>query len=148
MIATTTNNTEYLIDDDIFNEVDRLKPYYDKSNGYIFILINGKKLYMHRYLLLAKKGEIVDHINRDKLDNRCSNLRITTHSRNNYNRNVVNNEMRGIYYDKYGSRWRACISTNNKTLKLGSFKTIEEAKKAYNKKAIDIYGSLAVLHLL
>lgn len=38
--------------------------------------------YMHRVIMDAKKGEEVDHINRDPLDNRRSNLRICSRSEN------------------------------------------------------------------
>lgn len=96
----------------------------------------------------AKKGEIIDHINGNKTDNRLSNLRKVTKSLNNYNRLNHNKLGRGIYFDKYGQRYRAVISHNNKTEKLGSFKNIDDAKKAYNKRAVEIYGDSALIHAM
>lgn len=115
-------------------------------DGYYRVYVNGVNHYLHRYIIGAKKGEIVDHIDRDIMNNRRDNLRIVTKSLNNYNRCSRNKLGKGIYFDKYGDRYRACISHNNKTLKLGSFKDINKAKEAYNKKAIEIYGSDAFVH--
>lgn len=123
------------------------KIYFDSSVGYYKIYVGKNKFaYLHRYILNAKKGEIVDHINRNKKDNRRENLRICSKQLNNYNREVKNILGRGIYYDKYGKRYRACISCKNKNLKLGSFKSLIDAKKAYNLKAIEFYGKDAYQH--
>ena len=50
-----------------------------RSNG------KSKKIRMHRLIIGATQGEVVDHINRNRLDNRKSNLRIVTYSENNIN---------------------------------------------------------------
>ena len=133
-----------LLDDDF----EFLRPFikYDKSNGYWRLHKWGKRVYIHRFVLDAKKGEIVNHINRNKSDNRRSNLRIASHKLNSYNCNVENPLGRGIYFDKHGNRFRACISHNNKTLKLGSFKSARDAKIAYNQKAKEMYGDDAYQH--
>jgi hypothetical protein len=121
----------------------------DKSTGYYRILLgNNKYIYLHRYIMNAKKGDIIDHIDRYKNNNQRCNLRFVTFSENNYNREVKNNLGRGIYFDKSGNRFRACISFKNKTLKLGSFKDIEKAKIAYNIKAKEIHGDSAFQHLI
>lgn len=125
-----------------------LKLRYDKSNGYYRVTINRKYQYLHRFLLGAKKGDVVDHIDRNKHNNLRENLRIVTISLNNYNRDTKNKLGRGIYFDNHGNRYRACISHNNKTIKLGSFKDILDAKKAYNTKALEIHGDNAELHAI
>jgi len=123
--------------------------YLSEKNGYVRVSLVGKNyVYLHRLIIGAKKGEIVDHINRDKLDNRRLNLRIVSASLNLYNKEIKNKLGRGVYFDKAGNRYRACISHNNKTLKLGSFKTVDDAKEAYNKKAKEIYGKDAYQHEL
>jgi len=125
----------------------KYKVYYDKSNGYYRVRGKGSGyIYLHRLILGATKGQIVDHKNRNKHDNRRENLRIVSHKLNNYNQKVKNPLGRGIYFDKFGNRFRACLSDKNKTLKLGSFKTINEAKIAYNKKALEMYGVNAFQH--
>ena len=135
------NDIEILLNDNIDLDITKIR--YDKSNGYA--KINGK--YLHRLIINAKNGEIVDHINRNKLDNRIENLRIVNKSLNNYNKEINNLLGRGIYFDKAGNRFRACISYQNKTEKLGSFKSIDKAKESYNKRAIEIYGNNAILHI-
>ena len=123
------------------------KVYKCKSNGYYRVVENGGGyIYLHRLISNAKKGDIVDHINRDKTDNRRENLRVVSKSLNNYNRDSKNNLGKGIYYDKCGERYRACISINNKTLKLGSSKDINVVKELYNKKAFELYGKDAYQH--
>jgi hypothetical protein len=99
-------------------------------------------------LIGAKKGEIVDHINRNKLDNRLSNLRLVSAKLNCYNRTIKERQVKGVHYDKCGNRYRACISDANVTKKLGSFKTIIDAKIAYNKAAKEMYGENAFQHIV
>ena len=97
------------------------------TNGYL--RKTDKSEYLHQFIMGKKDGLVCDHINRNKLDNRKSNLRLVTHLVNGLNKDSVINA-KGIYFDKYGKRYRACISVNNKTLKLGSFKTEAEAIEA------------------
>jgi len=128
------------------NRVAGHRIYFDKQSGYSKIVVNGERIYLHRFITNAKKGQIVDHINRDRNDNRRENLRIVSRATNNYNKTVSNSLGRGIYFDKYGNRYRACLSFKNKTIKLGSFKDLKSAKIAYNKKAFELHGSDAFQH--
>lgn len=67
--------------------VSRKNMGYALRNSYPVDRKHPVKIYMHRILVGAKKGEIVDHINRNTLDNRRSNLRIVdrgTNVRNSY----------------------------------------------------------------
>lgn len=127
--------------------LEKHKVYFDKSIGY-FRICKSKSSLLHRVIMNAKKGDIVDHINRDTTDNRRCNLRLVSKSLNNYNRDSKNKLGRGIYFDKFGNRYRACISVNNKTLKLGSSKDINVVKDLYNKKALEIYGNDAFQHII
>lgn len=95
--------------------------------GYARATINYKQISMHRLIMGAKKGEEVDHINHNKLDNRRCNLRFVTRSENMYNQK---NPERGIIYYKKENRWRARIHVNGKQKWLGSFKRREDAIKA------------------
>ena len=122
---------------------------FDKNSGYFRVYLGkGEYTYLHRLIVNAQKGDIVDHIDRNRQNNTRENLRIVTSATNNYNREVKNKLGRGIYFDKFGNRFRACISHENKTLKLGSFKTLIEAKEAYNKKAVELRGDDAYLHVI
>ena len=75
-----------------------------KENGYIHIIIDGKNYYVHRLVAEAfipnPDGKpTVDHINRDRADNRVENLRWATHKEQNENSSLV------IGRINYGVRW-------------------------------------------
>lgn len=95
---------------------------------------DGKKILLHR-LVLGYNGKLdVDHINGNGLDNRKSNLRVVTHSKNISNQR---NPMAGIFRVKSG-RFRASICHNYKTIYIGTYDTKEEAIAERNKKALEL----------
>ena len=86
-IITTSKGEEILVDDDKYYD---LKQYtWRVTNNYA--QSNGSDIYMHRYLMNAKEGELVDHINHDPIDNRLSNLRINTIGANAHNKTKLGN---------------------------------------------------------
>lgn len=96
----------------------------------------GKKqahFYIHRYLMAARKGIQVDHINHNTLDNRKSNLRLVTAAQNAQNKNGARKDstsgLRGVTWSERDKRWRAQITLNRKAIHLGSFKDKEEANR-------------------
>lgn len=70
--------------------------------------------------------EQLDHINRNRSDNRIENLRMVTNQQNQFNR-----EPKGYFYHKVQKQYRAAIRVNGKLIDLGGFKTKEEAIKRY-----------------
>jgi len=100
---------------------------------------------LHRVIAGANHGQIVDHINRDILDNRRSNLRICTHSENVVNRGAAKNSaagFRGVV--PVAQRFRAQISMNGRYHHLGYFNTAQDAAHAYNKAAASLHGDFAI----
>lgn len=87
-----------------------------------FYNVDGKRhaLLMHRLILGAKKGFVVDHINHNTLDNRRSNIRICTHGenmRNSKTRKNSNSGVRNVMFESVGGgkkRWRASIRVDGK----------------------------------
>lgn len=99
--------------------------------------------YMHRQIMKPNKGEYIDHINGNKLDNRRANLRICTQSVNGLNRKGINKNntsgVRGVYYDKARGLYSAEIMVNRKKIYIGRYEKIDEAKRA-RQKAEDLYA--------
>lgn len=106
------------------------------KDGYAIIAIKRVNTGLHRVIMNAPKGTIVDHINRDKLDNRKCNLRLVTHKQNS-----ANKKAKGAYYYE-GMGWKTHYYDNvtKKTVHLGYFKTKEEAQEVYQKKHIEMHG--------
>lgn len=93
------------------------------ENGYAIGKCNGKNKRLHRIIMGEKLGFDIDHINRNRLDNRKENLRFVTRSQNNFNRAGI----RGITRKKNGT-WHARITINRKIILLGTHKTKELAE--------------------
>lgn len=75
------------------------------------------------------KNNTIDHINRDSLDNRISNLRVATMKEQILNRIFKNTK--GYCWDKVINKWKSYIHINGTKKHLGYFDTEEEASKAY-----------------
>lgn len=120
-----------------------------KTNvGYITIKIDYIEYTAHRLAWLYTYGKwpkyILDHINRNPLDNSISNLREATISQNGANSKLpINNTSgyRGI--TKVGKSWQAQISYNSKTIYLGRYRSKEEAYAAYSKKRQELFHEFA-----
>lgn len=95
---------------------------------------------MHR-LIMQPGDKEVDHANGDKLDNRRANLRYCTRSQNNANRPHTIGKYKGVRFSK--NAWQAEIKKNKKYIYIGRFKEIKDAAKAYDKKAIELFGDFA-----
>lgn len=139
-------DTEVLVDDNVWHKFSKVGWNINKD-GYI----QGYRSFgkMHRYLMDAKEGEIVDHINNIRHDNRVSNLRIVSFVDNSHNKVKKANtssQYIGVSFFKRDKKWRATISYNHKKYHLGSFDNEEDAAKAYNEKANELYGESANLN--
>lgn len=108
----------------------------------------GKTVLMHRLMMDAQPGEIVDHINGDGLDNRRSNLRICTPLQNGRNSKGVNktSAYKGVYAARHGKPWVATIKVNGRTIHLGKFLNEIDAASAYDSAAKHHFGEFARLN--
>ena len=112
--------------------------------GYAHGKINGRLARFHRHLLNFPK-KIVDHINRDKLDNRKNNLRLCSPTENSRNISIAKNNTSGVTGVKktiHGT-WNASIMVDRKGIHLGNFKTLEEAKEARIKAELKYFGEFS-----
>lgn len=114
---------------------------------YILIYLNGYQYYAHRLAWLYVYGYMpkeIDHINRDKCDNRISNLRSCNragNSRNQKRRATKEGLPRGV--QRKGSRYAAKITCNYVQHYLGRFDSPIEASKAYQSKRKELFGEFA-----
>lgn len=112
------------------------------KKGYRRISIDAKTYPAHRLAWLYVYGVYpdteMDHINRNRDDNRISNLRVANRFVNTQNTNGRKDNVsghRGVGWHKISARWRARINVNNKCVNLGSFLSFEEAVAAYQQAA-------------
>jgi len=145
-----------LVDDDDYEWLSQWKWYAanDRTNVYVQRaerLDNGKQrtIRMHRLILGVGKGIVVDHIDRDGLNNQRSNLRIATPQQNTWNRRKFRSNtsgFRGVAWDSSNQKWKAKININGKPTHLGLFDTPEEAAWMYDHAARIHYGEFASLN--
>jgi hypothetical protein len=136
-----------LIDKEDFERVSKHSWCFDSSNGYPVSRIDYKRVRLHRFILNPKDNEFVDHINRNKLDNRKKNLRICNSFESIRNRGLSKNNTSGYKgVTKVGNKWRAQLSLNYKFIDLGMFLTAKEAAKFYNNKVKEIHKGYAYIN--
>ena len=90
---------------------------------------------MHRIIMMASSDVVVDHKNRNGLDNQKLNLRVCSRSENLRNRKMNRNNksgFKGVHYDATRRKhFRAEISVDGVKIRLGSFLSAQEAHDAY-----------------
>ena len=160
---------EILLDDEDYEWITDLKYWHfvgKKNYANYLTLPHNKKhqgmiIYLHRLILLAQEGYDklwdrgfqIDHIDRNPLNNQKSKLRIVTRSENCLNRDnknyfgsmkfsLKNKNFRGVkvFTDKRNKKFYTQIVAYCKGKYLGTFKTKEEAAKAWDIEALKIYG--------
>ena len=121
-----------------------VKTKYQFYAGRTLILVGEQTMqFMHRLILSAEKGEEVDHINRNSLDNRRENIKICTRSENNRNRQVFGtSKYRGVCWNKGSKKWASYLVTEYEKFYLGLFKEEKDASDAFNKKYKEIHGKM------
>jgi len=115
--------------------------------GYAASIINGKSVYMHRLLLTPPAKHYVDHIDRNRLNNARSNLRIVTPTQslmNQSKRKNVTSSFRGVAFIQ--GKWSARIKVNGQEIPIGRFRTQKAAAEAYNQAAVQHFGEYAALN--
>jgi hypothetical protein len=125
--------------------------FYLAKHGYY---MNKPLGYQHRLMAKAfipnpSGHRYVDHINRDKTDNRIENLRWCLQSQNMGNvckRKNVTSQFKGVHWVAERQRWKAALTYRGKAHNLGRFINEEDAARAYNKKAVEIFGNFANLN--
>lgn len=116
-------------------------------SGYANARISGKTVLIHKMLMV--EAIIVDHINRNRLDNRMSNLRYVTTSQNSMNSGLRKNNksgVRGVCWNEHAGKWCVQIGINGCYSYFGLFSNIEDAKEVRERLEIDLYGEYSPLY--
>lgn len=137
-----------LIDDEDFEKASKYKWY--NSIGYARSVKwdskNKKMIFtqMHNLIMNPSKNMQVDHINRDRLDNRRENLRIVTRQQNQWNKKKTKGTSiyKGVNWHKQTQKWTSQI----KRRVIGDFQNERHAAMAYDIFAKELYGEFAYLN--
>lgn len=133
-----TQNKQVMVDDADYDFLNQWKWYF-ANNGYamrsIYLgKINGKykykNIFMHHLIINPFKDLEVDHINRNRLDNRKENLRLVTSSQNKINcikRKHNTSGYKGVSWEKRCKKWVAYLTFNKIRKHLGYFHNIQGA---------------------
>jgi len=165
-----------LVDDEDYEKVMEAigrGKWYAHNNGSTkdYAMSGDRRKSIHRVVMDAPKGMVVDHADGNPLDNRKSNLRKCTRSQNSQNKKLRSDsatgfkgvwKKRGIKYTskktgetKYYELKKpyeayigdpATANPNKRQIKLGTYATPEEAARAYDEKAKELYGEFAYLN--
>ncbi|MDO9381848.1 MAG: HNH endonuclease [Hyphomicrobiaceae bacterium] len=120
------------------------------SNGYLAFWVDRKKYLAHRVAFFWVHGRWpsadLDHVNRDRTDNRIVNLREASRVQNNGNSGIPNHNtsgIKGVRWHAARGKWVAQISINNRCKYLGIYADKEDARVAYEKAAREYFGEFA-----
>ena len=151
-----TQGRQTIVDSDDYIKFGQVKWYYG-CGGYAIRNRNkeGADSYnrvtvlLHREIMNAEQGSMIDHINGDTLDNRKENLRFCTSSQNNINQKLRKDNksgFKGVIWNKEAKKWRAEVGCKGKSVFVGDFMNLQEAARAYDKAAIELFGEFAHLN--
>lgn len=118
---------------------------YAGNTWYAATRVNGKKTYLHRFVMQAGSGELVDHVDCDGLNCQRGNLRFLSKSANTIRRGAISKTgFKGVTFDKSRNRFMAkhCADSRGVVF-LGRYVTAEEAARAYDAYARKYLGPLA-----
>lgn len=125
------------------------------QRGYWMVHLRGEDYHAHRLAWLYVYGRWpagdLDHINRDKLDNRIANLREASRSENCANIGVPSHNtsgFKGVSYNRMMGKWTAYIRCRGRRYHLGAFATAEAAAAAYDEAAVRLFGRFARTNMM
>lgn len=130
-VGKCIDGTEFYFDKEDYDKIKN-HSWHKLSTGYIASNIKGKYTRLHRFILnvVDLKNEKVDHINRNPLDNRKSNLRLVSDSKNNLNRKTPSMfGLKGIRWVGINKKWAVCIERDSISIRNKHFENVIDAIK-------------------
>lgn len=118
----------------------------------VVLLANGKsqrELRLHRAIICARAGDVVDHIDGNGLNCVRHNLRFVTPAQNSQNRMASRNTsspFKGVTFHKQTRKWESHIRHEGHKRHLGLFADEADAARAYDAAALDLFGGYAALN--
>lgn len=117
------------------------------GDGYRTIRIDRVLYQAHRLAFLYMTGKFppadVDHINRNRADNRWDNLREATRSQNCFNKAMISTNtsgVKGVYWHKRNKKWTVRVQIEKKFSYLGIYEDLELAELVANEARVKYYG--------
>jgi hypothetical protein len=146
-----------IVDPDVFYCLNKFHWVGKQEHNLIYAIRFARKdshgstvIRMHREILNAPKGLLVDHRNNNSLDNRRANLRLANAFQNSCNksktRSQTSSKYIGVTFNKWHRKWEARISFQNKIIWLGYFDSEIDAALAYDAAAKIYHGEFAHLN--
>ena len=117
-------------------------------------MVNKKQYFRYQIIFLWHNGyipKLIDHADRDTLNDKIENLREATPSQNNRNttsRKNASSKYLGVQKNEKHNSWRVFVKRHDAPPYIGSFKTEEEAALVFNKFAVKYYGEFANLNTI
>jgi len=138
-----------LVDDTDFDRINKQNWTLGICKSYnIKTCFNGRIVAIANFVMNDYTNEY-DHRDRNIFNNQKDNLRIATKNQNQWNKGIQANNTsgyKGVYWRSDRNKWRAEIKYYNSNIHLGYYKNKKEAAKAYNKKALELFGEFAYLN--
>lgn len=127
-----------------------------KHTKYAQTMIDGKHIYLHRFIINPSKKQFIDHIDGDGLNCSRTNLRVCSHSENMRNQRIQKkankvSKFKGVFFNSSGTkkkRWRVSIQKNSKRYSFGYYLTQEDAALRYNEEATKLFGKFVNLNII
>lgn len=149
-----TNGGFAIVDDEDYEELSKYR-WHSAGGGYAWRMRPKKagekwdrRIGLHRHVMNLDEDDdrVVDHIDRNPLNNQKANLRICTEAENALNRSMLSSNKsgyKGVSWAKHLGKWRAQISFNRKIYSAGVHETAEAAYEAYCLKALELHREFA-----
>lgn len=125
-----------IVDDEDYERVSEWKWSFHHS-GYV---VRGKpQISLHRFVMNAPKGVFVDHINRNRLDNRKENLRLATNRQNQFN--SLKND--GVHWRGDREAWIVRMNVDGHKKYIGYFRDKKDAEEARRQASLKYHGEFS-----
>lgn len=144
----SNSDSKFLFD---LEDYETIKEYcWHESKGYVQTNLPGdKEIYIHRLIMkdhITNSNQVIDHIDRDPMNNRKDNLRVATQRDNARNRSAGKNNVFGVVGIRWVDRvkkWRALIMVDRKNINLGYYSSFDDAVRARLRGELRYYGEFA-----